>query len=385
MYQKEIPCTIMRGGTSKAVFFLEKDLPAGEKERDAVILKIVGSPDKRQIDGLGGAVSVTTKAAVIGPPSVPGADVDYLFLQPSITEAFVSSAGNCGNISSAVGPFAIEMGLVKAEDPETVVRVYNRNTKKIIRETVQTPGGRVTYSGSTSIAGVPGTAAPVKLEFPEPAGSMFGRLLPTGKTAEMLEYESGKAVEVSIVDATNPLIFVNAASVGMDGTELPPEIDGNPELLVRLEAIRGAAAVLLGVCKKPEEARHVSPGIPKIAVIGPAKPYETSEGEKIGGDDYDLSIRMMSMQKAHPACAMTGAMCTAAAAVCPGTLVWKACQREEEPVKTTIRLGHAGGLLEAGAKAEPGTDGCPHICSVSGIRTARRLMSGTAFYEPLGE
>ena len=209
---------------------------------------------------------MTTKAAVIGPPSVPGADVDYLFLQPSITEAFVSSAGNCGNISSAVGPFAIEMGLVKAEDPETVVRVYNRNTKKIIRETVQTPGGRVTYSGSTSIAGVARTAAG-EVGISEPAGSMFGRLLPTGKTAEMLEYESGKAVEVSIVDATNPLIFVNAASVGMDGTELPPEIDGNPELLVRLEAIRGAAAVLLGVCKKagggkaciarhPENRRH---------------------------------------------------------------------------------------------------------------------------------
>lgn len=377
MTQQGIPCTIMRGGTSKALFFMAQDLPQEQDARDAMLLRLMGSPDARQIDGLGGAASVTSKVAIISPSARNDADIDYLFAQVSLDKPFVSYAGNCGNISSAVGPYAVENGLVKAVSPVTTVRVHNVNTDKIIEEVVQTPDGNVTYEGDYGIRGVPGTAAPVELRFLNPAGSVFDTLLPTGHAQDVLTVEGVGEISVSIVDASNPLVFVEASAVGMNGTELPVQIDADDGLLQRLEAVRGAAATMLGLCETPGDAATVTPAVPKLAVVSAPTGYTASDGSIVSGDAYDISIRMMSMQHAHPTCAMTGAMCTAAAAAVPGSLVQILSRINTR--QFTLRLGHAGGIMEAGADVTEEPDGRSHIRCVSGFRTARRLMTGTAY------
>ncbi|MBQ8089822.1 MAG: proline racemase family protein, partial [Pyramidobacter sp.] len=215
--RRKIPCSIIRGGTSKGVYFLEKDVPAPGKERDAFLLRLMGSPDKKQIDGLGGAASVTSKVALLAPSQREDADVDYTFAQVSVDKPLVSYKGNCGNISSGVGAFAVEEGMVEAREPWTTVRVYNTNTQKVIVEEVRVVNGQVAYTGDCRIPGVPGTASPVRMKFMAPAGSVSGRLLPTGSAVDRLDVPGLGAVEVSIVDAANPLVFVKAASVGLTG------------------------------------------------------------------------------------------------------------------------------------------------------------------------
>lgn len=373
--KKSIPCTIMRGGTSKGLFFLRRDLP--EEEQDAILLEIMGSPDKKQIDGLGGAASVTSKAAIIGPSEREDADVDYTFAQVSVDKALVSYMGSCGNISSAVGPFAIEKGLVKAAAPMTTVRIYNTNTRSILVSEVAVEGGEVVYEGDFAIAGVPGTASGIKLRFLDPAGAVTGKLLPTGNLTDQLEVPGLGLVEVSIVDAANPLVFVSAEDVGMDGTELSGEIDGSPELLERLETIRGLAAAAIGLTDDSRNATWTTPGVPKMSVVAAPKRYTAADGTFVEAEDIDILLRMMSMQKAHPSCAMTGAMCTAAAAALEGTVVQRLCGPDAE--LGNFRIGHPGGVISVGAEtggAEPGTV----IEAVCGYRTANLLMDGTAYY-----
>ena len=317
----------MRGGTSRGLYIQEKELPPAGPERDALLLRLMGSPDIRQIDGLGGATSVTSKIAIIAPSQREDADVDYTFAQVSVDKPIVSYAGNCGNISSGVGPFAIECGLVDAIPGETIVRIYNTNTKKVIAATVQTPGGTVTYDGDFFLAGVPGTAAPVKLAFRNPAGSVTGKLLPTGHPKDTLTVPGFGPVEVSIVDASNPLVFVRAADLGMTGKELPSRINEDSALLTLLERVRGEAAKLLGFVTNAGQSAVQSPGIPKLTLIAPPADYVTSEGQSIERQEFDLLGRMMSMQKAHETYALTGAICTICAACIPQTLVWEAARR----------------------------------------------------------
>lgn len=250
----KLPVTLLRGGTSKGVYLLEKDLPANRKEWDGLLLRLMGSPDKKQIDGLGGSQSVTSKVAILRKSDRPDADVDYTFAQVSVDKAVVSYGGNCGNISSGVGPFAIEKKLVPALEGSTLVRIYNTNTGKVIQEEVPTANGQVLYDGDFGIAGVPGTAAPLKLKFVDPAGTLGKGLLPTGNAVDLLEVPGHGSTEVSLVDAANPLVFVKASDLGLTGTELPEAINGDPELLRLLETIRGLAAMKLGLCSTPEEA-----------------------------------------------------------------------------------------------------------------------------------
>ena len=219
-----LPAMIIRGGTSKGVYLLEEDLPEDKSQWDSLLLSMMGSPDKKQIDGLGGAQSVTSKVAIVKKSSREDADVDYTFAQVSVDKDLVSYKGNCGNISSGVGPFAIEKGLIKTKEGTTPVRIFNTNTNKVIIADVQTEKGSVVYDGDFAIAGVPGTAAPIKLKFVEPAGTLGNGLLPTGNVVDILEVPNFGKVEVSIVDAANPLVFVKAKDMGMTGLELPEEV-----------------------------------------------------------------------------------------------------------------------------------------------------------------
>jgi len=366
----------MRGGTSKGLFFMEKDLPPAGEIRDQELLSIMGSPDKKQINGLGGAASVTSKAAIIAVSEREDADIDYTFAQISVDKPLVSYKGNCGNISSAVGPFAIEKGLVKIKEPITSVRIYNTNTDKIIIADVEVEHGEVNYNGNFEIAGVPGTAAPIKLNFDNPSGSVTGKLLPTGNAIDVLAVPDFGLLEASIVDAANPLIFIMAKDLGLKGTELPEEVDTDDEILNLLEKIRGVAAVKLGFIDDYKKSPWETPGVPKLAFAAEPKEYLTSTGQTIKEDQIDLVCRMMSMQKTHPTYAMTGAMCTAAAAVIPGSVVNQALHKDADA--KFIRIGHPGGILEAGVDFHT-ENGQVCIEKTFGFRTANLLMEGNVF------
>lgn len=370
-----LPVSIIRGGTSKGVYILQKDLPENKEEWDEILLRLMGSPDKRQIDGLGGATSVTSKVAIIQASERPDADIDYTFAQVSVDKPIVSYMGNCGNISSGVGPFAIEKGLVKTTGDMTSVRIYNTNTDKIIIADVRTENGQVIYDGEYQIAGVPGTASPVRLKFANPSGTMGKGLLPTGNVIDELDVPGLGKVQASIVDAANPLVFVRAEDLGLTGKELPSEIDNDPAKLDLLEKVRGAAAVKIGLITDLSRSAWESPGIPKMTFVAKADRYVTTTGKEIQADQIDLISRMMSMQKAHANYAMTGAMCTAAAAVIPGTIVQQVIA---EDVDTQyIRIGHPGGILECGVDYTE-TEGLPEIIDTFGFRTANFLMEGIA-------
>mgnify|MGYP004590795165 FL=1 len=369
----ELPVSIMRGGTSKGIYILEENLPEDKKEWENILLRLMGSPDKKQIDGLGGAQSVTSKVAIVKKSSKPDADVDYTFAQVSVDKPLVSYKGNCGNISSGVGAFAIEKGLVKPEAEITSVRVFNTNTQKIIVEDVVTDENGVVYEGDFSIAGVPGTGAPVKLKFVDPAGTLGKGLLPTGNVVDVLELPGGRKVEVSIVDAANPLVFVRAEDVGLNGTERPEEI--REDKLELLEIIRGLSAVKLGLIDDYKKSAWETPGIPKMTYVAKSAAYVAMDGRKIKKDDIDLLSRMMSMQKPHPSYAMTGAMCTAAAAVTPGSIVQQVLNKET--YTQFIRIGHPGGVLECGVDYRL-NDSVPVIEDTFGFRTANMLLNGVA-------
>ena len=243
----KLPVTLMRGGTSKGVYLLEEDLPEDHNEWDKILLRLMGSPDQKQIDGLGGSQSVTSKVAIIKKSDRSDADVDYTFAQVSVDKPVVSYKGNCGNISSGVGPFAIEKGLVNPKEGMTTVRIFNTNTDKVIAADVKTEGGKVVYQGDFKIAGVPVSASPIKLKFIDPAGTLKKGLLPTGKAVDVLEIPGMGSIEVSIIDAANPLVFVKAEDLGLSGKELPEEINADEEKLELLETVRGLAAVKLGL------------------------------------------------------------------------------------------------------------------------------------------
>ncbi|MBI3998283.1 MAG: hypothetical protein HY355_04560 [Armatimonadetes bacterium] len=377
--QRRIRAVVMRGGTSRAVFFRPNDLPADPDLRDRVILKVFGGGDPygRQIDGLGGATSTTSKVAIIAPASVPDADVDYTFGQVNVASPMIDYGGNCGNISSAVGPYAIDEGLVRATDPVTTVRIWQTNTRKRIIAHVPTSGGLHQAEGNYAIDGVPGTGAMITLEFLEPGGSMTGGLLPTGRPAEPLEVPDLGTITVSLVDAANPVVFVRPSEVGLVGTEMPDRVDGDPDLLRRIEAIRAHGAVRMGLAPTPEEATAGSPGVPKIAFVSSPASYTSTSGRAILAGAIDLVGRIMSMGRLHRSYALTGAICTAVASLTPGTIVHEAA-RAFDGLDRTVRIGHPAGIIEAGAKVGQ-RQGQWIAEKVVTRRTARRLMEGVAF------
>ena len=365
----------MRGGTSKAVFFHDNHLPKDREVRDRVILAAYGSPDpnRRQIDGMGGAVSTTSKVAIISPSRDPEYDVNYEFGQVSIDQPIIGYRGNCGNISSAVGPFAIDEGLVRAQEPITEVRIFQMNTKRLIVAEVPVKNGQYDEEGNYAIDGVPGTGGKITLRFVNPGGSVTGRLLPTGHVKDRLKVPELGEIEISIVDAANPVIFVRAKDLGLEGTEIY-EIDGSAEIRQRLEAIRGQGAVMMGLAHSPEEATRISQDVPKIAFVSEPQDYKTVTGRIVEKERVDLVARIMSMGTLHKAYAVTGAICTVGAARITGTVVHELLVEKAFETKE-IRLGHPGGVLAVGAVIEKKGNSYEYKEAIL-ARTARRIMDG---------
>jgi 2-methylaconitate cis-trans-isomerase PrpF len=380
MPQRSIRASIVRGGTSKGVFVREENLPPPGVGRDEFILRLFGSPDPMQIDGMGGSHSTTSKLVAVSPSTRPDCDIEYLFAQVSVDRPVVDYGGNCGNLTSAVGPYAIDEGLVETTEPVTTVRLYNKNTAKRIDAHVPVEAGQAQDWGDFRIAGVPGTAARIDLDFLDPAGSTFDGVFPTGEPADEIETPDGE-VQVSFVDVTNPLAFVRASDLGLRGDELPSEINGDVDLLARIERLRGACAHRLGLVDDPMRAADVTPGLPKLAFVAPPRSYTSTGGQQIDGERMDLLGRIMSMQKLHHAYAMTGIMCTAAAVLLTGTIPNEVADHHGG---TVVRIGHPRGVAEAVVQLGL-VDGLPSIEKVSVTRTARRLMSGRIFYPAISE
>jgi 2-methylaconitate cis-trans-isomerase PrpF len=362
MTQQRIRAVYMRGGTSRCLVFHEEDLPSAGPARDRILLAALGSPDPygRQLDGLGGGISSLSKACIIGPANHPGADVNYTFAQVDVRTPLVDYAGNCGNCSSAVGPFAIDEKLVVPSASPAVVRIHNTNTRKLIIAHVPIDEGEAAVTGDFDLPGVAGGGARITLDFLEPGGAVTGRLLPTGRARDVVN-----GLEASLVDATNPMVFVRARDLGLTGTETPAAIDADRALATRLEAIRVKAAALMGMVD--------SPAVPKVAMVAPATDFTTLDGRTCSAATVSLVSRVISMGACHRAFALTSAMCLAVAARIAGTVVHE-CATTDRPYNN-IRLGHPSGVLPIDASVVT-RDGHARAEQVTVYRTARRLMEG---------
>jgi 2-methylaconitate isomerase len=377
MKQMRIPAVFMRGGTSKAIMFRQDNLPGNRSLWDRIFVAALGSPDpnSRQLDGMGGGLSSLSKVCVIGPSTRPDADVDYTFAQVAIRSGAVDYSGNCGNMSSAVGPFAVDEGLVESNGAQARIRIHNTNTRKIIISRFALDDGRAAVDGDFALPGVAGTGAPIRLDFLDPGGAGTGKLLPTGNTLDRLEALGGWS-EASMIDAANPCVFVTAEAMGMSGTELPDELEANRTLLARLEAIRIAASLRMGIATTPAEAAR-KPSIPKVAMVTAPKDARTLSGEMLAADSADLTIRMISLEQPHRAVPLTGAMCVAVASRLEGSLVHRIARRPagmDEPV----RIAQPSGLTVVGASVRPAGDSW-HVEHATVYRTARRLMDGAVY------
>jgi 2-methylaconitate cis-trans-isomerase PrpF len=371
-----LPAVFMRGGTSRAVMFHQRDLPE-RNGWDPIFLAAMGSPDPngRQLNGMGGGISSLSKICVLAPSNRTDADIDYTFAQIQIREAAVDYRGNCGNMSSAVGPFAVDEGLVQPNGDTAVVRIFNTNTGKIIRSTFPLRDGRSATDGDLAIPGVAGTGAPVRLDFLSPGGSVTGRLLPTGNVRDWLEVPGLGSIEVSMVDAAKPCVLVRARDIGLTGTEQPDALDADTLVLARLELIRQAASIAMGLTRTADEARQ-SCGIPAVGFIAPPTDAPTLSGEMIRGEDVDLTARFISNGQPHRALPVTSSLCTAVAARITGTLVSDAL-RADPP--GSIRIGMPSGILTVGADVTRDASGAWIAHSGAFYRTARRLFDGRIY------
>ncbi|MEJ2121848.1 MAG: 4-oxalomesaconate tautomerase [Alphaproteobacteria bacterium] len=354
MPQTAIPCVIMRGGTSKGPYFKLADLPQDRETLTRVLLAAMGSPDARQIDGIGGAQWLTSKVAMVGPSARDDADLDYLFGQVIVDRGHVDYAPNCGNMTSGVGPFAIEAGMIEAQDPETVVRIHNVNTDALIEATVQTPGGQVTYEGDAAIDGAPGTAAPVMLYFSGVVGSITGKLLPTGSPRDTFD-----GIEASCVDVAVPMITMRAADLGKTGYEGKAELDADKELLARLEAIRVQASACMGMGDPTGKV------VPKLCLIS---------APRAGGS---INARYFVPQECHATFPLVGGMCLAATSVIAGAVTDGIAQVSDAQAQS-VMIEHPVGRLETMIEFE-GSRAAPHVTRVGFVRTARRLMEGNLY------
>ena len=350
-----------RGGTSKALVFHAKDLPQDRAQWDRIFVAAMGSPDPygRQLDGMGGGVSSLSKVCVVGPASRPDADVDYTFAQVQVKEARVDYQGNCGNMSSAIGPFAVDEGLVRVQDGNATVRIHNTNTKKIIHAVFPVADGASVEAGGLAIPGVSGTGAPVRLDFLDPGGASTGKLLPTGNVIDKLA-----AIEASLVDAANACVFIEAAALGLTGRELPTELEEKPEVLQRLAELRARGARAMGLPK--------SDFIPLIAFVAAPQDTRTLAGETIPASSADLVVRMISNGQPHRALPLTGSLCTAVACLVGGSIPHRLVRRERSGA---LRLAMPSGVLtvDADVRFEGGQW---RAARGSFYRTTRRLFEG---------
>ena len=378
MKQIKIPAVFMRGGTSNAIVFKASDLPRDRALWDDIFIAAIGSPDPygRQLDGMGGGISSLSKVCVIGPPTRPDADIDYTFAQVAVKEAKVDYSGNCGNMSSAMGPYAVDEGLVKVSGKEALVRVHNTNTRKIIWSRFALDDGLAAVDGDLAIPGVSGTGAPVRLEFREPGGATTSKLLPTGRVADVLEVAGHGKFNVSMVDAANACCFVRADELGITGKEMPETLDANAALLERLQAIRIAASVAMGIARTPEEAK-TKRVVPFIGFVSGPQDATTLTGETIEAGSVDLTGRIISNGQPHRALPLTASLCMAVAARLEGSVV-NAITRESSDAEAPIRIAMPSGVLTVAATVRRNGD---EWFAEQGAfyRTQRRMFEGHVY------
>ena len=374
---RKFKTVFMRGGTSKGCMFLESDLPARE-EWDDIFVQVMGSPDPKQIDGLGGCVSSNNKIVVVRKSTLPGVDVDYLVGQSIVGKSQIDYKSNCGNMTAATAPFAVEEGLVEhLTEPITTVHMFNLNTNKYIDVTVPVKDGQFDNEGTCAIAGVEGTAGELKVNFLDPAGSKTGRLFPTGKEKETLELPEGQ-IEATILDVSNPIVLVRAGDLGLTGTELPAQVDANRAVSAKLEAIRGAACVKLGFAKDLQDATDHSPAVPKVGFVSEPQTYTDISGKTVSAREMDICARVISVFKCHKACPLTAASAISVAAQVPGTIVRELAKDADGK---SLRIGHPSGVMTLFPYVEGAEKPLEEI-KVTGVavqRTARRIMDGTVY------
>lgn len=346
-----VPCLYMRGGTSKGPYFKLDDLPAEREIRDRFLLTAMGSPDIRQIDGLGGADTLTSKVAIVGKSKRPGVDVDYHFAQVDISKPVVDTNPSCGNMLSGVAPFAIESGMVKAEDGVTKVVIFDVNTQMKIQAIIETPGREVNYQGDARIDGVPGTAAPVILNFMDIVGSKTGKMLPTGQAMEKID-----GIDVSLVDVCMPMMLLRAADVGLTGYEGRKEIDGNKELLARIEKLRLEAGRRMGFGDVSDKV------IPKVGLLSPPRDPQGS-----------ITSRYLTPHALHAAHAVTGACCVVTACALEGSVAYELCRMPPGNPRT-LWIEHPSGMVDVRLESKGSGPTMDVVCGV--LRTARPIMRG---------
>lgn len=374
-HQLALPCLFMRGGSSRGGFFLDDDLPRDPRERSAVLLACYGSPDVRQIDGIGGADPLTSKAAIVARSQRDDADLDYTFCQIGISEAKVSMGGSCGNMLSAMGPFGLLRDLIIPTEPVTEVRIFTTNTGQVVTVRFPVRNGVPVVDGDCVIAGVPDAGARIDLDFGDCSGAVSGRLLPTGNPVDTIIVDS-RTARVSLVDAATPFAFVAASDIGAMGHESAEEMAANIPLMQRLEAVRGWAAVQMGFVENESDARAMTPNIPRVMMVAASQGYTTPAGRRIGPDECDLAVRQLSMQRPHKALAVTGSICAAVAAAIPGSLPASLLGARKG---ADIRLGHPSGVIRVGAVVTIHANGRITVESARIERSARLLMAGTVY------
>jgi len=375
MKQLKIPAVFMRGGTSNAIVLHERDLPRERALWDEVFLAAIGSPDPygRQLDGMGGGISSLSKVCVVGPSSRADSDIDYTFAQVQVKEAKVDYSGNCGNMSSAMGPFAVDEGLVKVSGNEALVRIHNTNTKKIIHACFALDNGLAAVDGELAIPGVVGTGAPVRLEFRDPGGASTGKLLPTGNVIDILDVPGVGRIRASLVDAANACCFLDAADLGLTGTEMPDTLDTSTELLDRLSKIRIAASIAMGIGKDAADAARKKV-VPFIGFVSAPQDAQSLSGSPIKGDSVDLTGRMLSNGQPHRALPLTVSLCMAVAARIEGSLVHQLTRAGSDD----IRIAMPSGILVVAATVKK-ENGAWHAEQGAFYRTQRRMFDGQVY------
>lgn len=371
-----VPCVLMRGGTSKGLVLKQSHLPQDPVKRDQVILRLFGSPDERQIDGLGGGSPLTSKLGIVGPSSYPNVDVNYTFGQVSLQDRSVDYKPTCGNMSAAVGLYSVEEGFVPIQEPVTTVRIYNTNIDKMIEVDVPVKNGKIHYKGDFSIAGVPGTSSRVTVNFLDSGGSITGELLPTGNVKDKVTIEDGRTFDVSVIDCANLIVYVNAEQLGISGSEMGEHFKQEP-LLSTLEAIRVEIGVRIGMFTDKSQVSPVSHAIPKIAVIARPQTYTSSTGETVSEQEIDIVGRYVAMGQLHQAFAVSGGIAVATGAKIPGTVLHDIVGNNE---KGDLNLGHPSGIINVEVKVEE-NEGNYTVTRAAIGRTARRLMEGYGYVE----
>lgn len=368
---KKLRCVIMRGGTSKGVFFNENELPRDIEERTKVILRVIGSPDKRQIDGLGGADILTSKVAIIGPPSRKDADVDYIFGQVGITEPTIDWGWFCGNLSAAVGPYAVDEGMVRARGPKTTVRVYCVNVDKYLNVEFSTENGKTVYEGDFAVDGVPGTGSKISIDYSGTTGALTGSLLPTGKPKDVLEVRNFGKIEASILDVSTVVAFVRARDLGLNGTESARDLDSNRDLIESMEQIRLEAARISNI-----EAKTAL--MPMLALVQEPVPWvNLATGELMRTDDVTILSKVYAAGMMHKAYPGTGCVTTGVAAKMKGSIVSEFV-RPKAGRNGTVKIGHFSGCISVDVECSENNSSF-RLEKAAMYRTARRIMEGYVY------